>query len=590
VDSENWTSEYGLDNGAHLIVAGLPFFIIKEIVMKSLLLRMFFTVMLLISQSKYAVAGFSWGSGCEGGVGAFQQQIEHYGGDYEKSVTVGTIPSKFKNIYISLKSDQDVDIRLYGSSGEKIIHWPHGILRGPNKELTTYDGVSIEYSGYNGDGSGLGHEYIRITGTTSNDFIMKAFGYKAGYATVDYSWEGKDVCDTSSSTTRNSGNFHTTLSQDARSYLGLIPVGIDNPVVFLKATNDLDIELYDSETNEFVVGWRSKHIDSSKKITEIYRNDKITWSGWDGRYADVFRDTKSGIKELSEKGREYIRIHGKSKNGYRMYVYAYQAGSVAVEYSWGVNPVYAGILGMGTDYLMSESNSNPSIYSAINGVMSEVMTYFYGFSYAGYGHTEEQANQIANGINISYANGDSFIPGNNMKGQVGIAIKLSNYARGSGDINIFSSGNVQYIYNKIKSQISENSNNVVFVSGHSSGGGDAQDILWKFNGIGQSIKSSFQIDSTEIELSNWGDARIPPNTEHAYNYYSTWLGEGNIYADDASKTTIENNPIDNPKCNTDGKGLCMESAHEAIDNDIKVWGDILIKMKNYAGIKFDFLE
>ena len=543
-----------------------------------------------------AYATFDWGSGCEGGSGTFQQQIVKNG-----IVEIGQIPSGVTNVYINLTSSDDLDVQLIDkASGDKIIAWAassseSGLLSGSSMAQTTYRGVAYEWSGYGGncssynwdlhnsDSCSFGNEYIKISGTSNRSLTMKAFGFESGYAKVDYSWDGKEGCEDTSKI-RSSGNFSATLARDKRSYLGIIPAGIDNPVVFLKATDDLDVELYDAVTNEFVVGWKSDHIDSSRKITGTYQNDKITWSGWNGRYGAVSNDTKTGINISSEQGREYIRIHGKSINGYKMYVYAYQDGSAEVEYSWGINPIYAGIWGMGTDYLKNDSNNNMLMFEATNGIAPSYMTRRFGDEYAGYGHTLAQANLAAQGYK-------------NMKGQIGIALKLSNYARGSGDISNYTSGNVQYIYNKIKSQINENSNNVVFVSGHSSGGGDAQDVLWKFKAIGQPVKASFQIDSVETEISNYGDAKIPNNTEHAYNYYEdeVWYvvvgpREARIYAEDSSKTSITNTYISDPKCNTDGNWTCTEDGHEAIDNDIRVWGDILTKMKNYAGIKFGFFE
>ncbi len=57
-------------------------------------------------------AGFDWGAGCEGGSGTFQQYIQAWNDDPENAVTVGTIPKGMKNVYISLKSDKDVDIKI----------------------------------------------------------------------------------------------------------------------------------------------------------------------------------------------------------------------------------------------------------------------------------------------------------------------------------------------------------------------------------------------------------------------------------------------------------------------------------------------
>ena len=48
---------------------------------------------------------------CEGGSGTFEQQINHYGGDYENAITVGTIYKDLKDVYITLYSDRDVDIK-----------------------------------------------------------------------------------------------------------------------------------------------------------------------------------------------------------------------------------------------------------------------------------------------------------------------------------------------------------------------------------------------------------------------------------------------------------------------------------------------
>jgi len=72
---------------------------------------------LSIISSSFLYGGLNFGGsneGCEGGTGkSFQQQINNYGGDLENAITVGPIPKDMKDVYISLKSDKDVDIRLY---------------------------------------------------------------------------------------------------------------------------------------------------------------------------------------------------------------------------------------------------------------------------------------------------------------------------------------------------------------------------------------------------------------------------------------------------------------------------------------------
>lgn len=105
-----------------------------------------------------------------------------------------------RGLYIGLKSADDVDVRLYDINGKEIIHWPNGMLSGSSTDSVSYNGVEIEWSGYGGDCEkyvwdlhngrrcSFGHEFIKIKGTTQNKFIMKAFGYRAGIASVDYSW------------------------------------------------------------------------------------------------------------------------------------------------------------------------------------------------------------------------------------------------------------------------------------------------------------------------------------------------------------------------------------------------------------------
>lgn len=122
----------------------------------------------------------------ESGSGTFQQQIA-----YKDIVEVGNIIPGLTDVYIELISDEDVDIQLYDGN-IKIVHWPSGILNSSNYQSTNYGGMTIEWSGYNGDGRGLGHEYIRITGEVDRTLTMKAYGYKAGYATVNYYWGHKN--------------------------------------------------------------------------------------------------------------------------------------------------------------------------------------------------------------------------------------------------------------------------------------------------------------------------------------------------------------------------------------------------------------
>lgn len=103
---------------------------------------------------------------------------------------------------IQLLSPKDVDVELWDKkTGKAVIAYGVGskcnhktsICNSANKKTIMYAGTKVSYSGYNGIKSAngyrtYGHEYIHLIGKTSRDYVMKAFGYKAGVAVVKYSW------------------------------------------------------------------------------------------------------------------------------------------------------------------------------------------------------------------------------------------------------------------------------------------------------------------------------------------------------------------------------------------------------------------
>ena len=130
---------------------------------------------------------YSWKAveGCvDSGSGTFQQDIVK-----NDVVSVGIIPAGKTNIRIDLTSPEDVDVQLFDGA-IPLVQWPDGRLDGAAKQTLQYEGTTIEWSGYNGgqSGSTKGNEYITIKGTLTRDLTMRAFGYAAGDAKVDYAW------------------------------------------------------------------------------------------------------------------------------------------------------------------------------------------------------------------------------------------------------------------------------------------------------------------------------------------------------------------------------------------------------------------
>ncbi len=278
----------------------------------------FFVMLLTIGVSS---AGFDWGSGdgdCSGS-GSFQQQINH-----DDIVEVGEIPAGKEGVYIQLTSDEDVDVQLYDVySGEKIVHWPSGILSGCCEQTTAYHGVTVEWSGYNGDGAGLGHEYIKIGGMTNRPFMMKAFGYRSGYATVDYSWTGTEGCSSGGPAESGSGTFQQQIAHDDIVEVGELIEGLNNVHIELICDEDVDIQLYDKDTGERIVHWPSGILSGCCEQTTAYHGVTVEWSGYNG--------DGTGL------GHEYVRITGTTNRPFIMKAFGYQSGYATVNYTWGNN-------------------------------------------------------------------------------------------------------------------------------------------------------------------------------------------------------------------------------------------------------------
>ncbi|MDX1451678.1 MAG: DUF6792 domain-containing protein [Oleiphilaceae bacterium] len=265
-----------------------------------------------------AFAGFDWGGASCAGSGTFQQAINQ-----NDVVLVGDIPVGKQEVLIELRSNEDVDIQLVDkNTGVKIVQWPDGILNGPTKDTTLHGGFVVEYSGYNGDGTNYGHEYIRIYGTVDEPLTMSAFGYAAGTATVDYSWQGTENC-VEGPARSGSGTFQQNINQNAVVEVGELPAGLNNVEIALISDKDVDIQLFDKETGTKIVQWPDGLLNGAGKATTEYGNLVIEYSGYNG--------------DGSNYGHEYIKIIGKLDRPLVMKAFGYASGYATINYSWGLS-------------------------------------------------------------------------------------------------------------------------------------------------------------------------------------------------------------------------------------------------------------
>lgn len=273
-------------------------------------------VSLVLLFPSVTLAGFDWGAGKCSDSGQFSQAIAH-----RKSVDVGVIPAGIIDLRIDLLAKNDVDIQLYDhTTGKKIIGWPKGILSGEGKQTTTYHQVRYTWSGYKGQNGKAGHEYISIQGATNKPLLMKAFGYQAGDASVNYLWRGKQGC-VDAPTANGSGSFQQYIKQRAVVKVGNLVKGLRDVVIQLQSKQDVDIQLIDSSNQQKVVQWPDGLLKGETAGTIQYKGLSINWSGYGG--------------DGTGAGNERIEIVGLLPNDFALSLFGYAAGEATVNYRWG---------------------------------------------------------------------------------------------------------------------------------------------------------------------------------------------------------------------------------------------------------------
>lgn len=265
-----------------------------------------------LAPSVARASGFDWGSDCSAGDGRFEQAIP-----FRQTVTIGRIPAGKRAVGIRLDAANDVDVQLIDvATGTEIIAWPGGLLNDAGEACTDYEGVRYCYSGYNGYGGlGTGHEYIRIEGDTNRELEMRAFGYEAGEAEVNYEWLAVPTCNEV-----GAGSFTQNILHNATVEVGTIPTGKHNVVIDLDANGaDVDVQLFDG--NEALIAWPSGQLNGPTEGSIEYRGMTIVYSGYNGINGNW--------------GHERIEIFGRVPSDLTMKAFGYQAGSAQVDYRWG---------------------------------------------------------------------------------------------------------------------------------------------------------------------------------------------------------------------------------------------------------------
>ena len=110
-----------------------------------------------------------------------------------QTVEIGEVPAGLHRLAIHLWSDEDMDIQVV-SGGTTVIYWKNGLVYHGDEQISSFQGDTFVYSGYNGDGFGPGNEYVIFEGFTSNDYKFLAYANEDGNIKARYGWIPVDSC------------------------------------------------------------------------------------------------------------------------------------------------------------------------------------------------------------------------------------------------------------------------------------------------------------------------------------------------------------------------------------------------------------
>lgn len=297
------------------------------------------------------------------GDGEFQVALNARGGAAE----VGVIPKGKFDVRIDLTSGVDIDIQIYDlddtntfSEGQAVVAWCQAStcnvgelgLNAGYKEIV-YKGMTVKYSGFQGDGTNFGHEYIEIEGESSVRMMMKVWAMDPGSATVKYSW-GEDQSDCCTGRDVCSGSFVQSILYREIVNVGDIPAGKLDVYIQLESESDVDIQIYDKDTyspypegHPAIVAWCPEPCNigvlngRGEETADYPPNFLSDLLGITPTVTNQNSYTYSGFGGVESKpGHEYIRIPGELKRNLQMKALGYRSGFATVTYSYR-NPLIA---------------------------------------------------------------------------------------------------------------------------------------------------------------------------------------------------------------------------------------------------------
>jgi hypothetical protein len=97
-------------------------------------------------------------------------------------------------VRIRLNADRDLDLQLYDGRAA-VLGYPGGQINSSGEVSADYAGMTISYSGYNGDGSGAGREWLEIQGPLTRTLDVYVHGYQSGSGYLEYESGASETAD-----------------------------------------------------------------------------------------------------------------------------------------------------------------------------------------------------------------------------------------------------------------------------------------------------------------------------------------------------------------------------------------------------------
>ena len=127
---------------------------------------------------------------------------------------------------------------------------------------------------------------------------MKAFGYEAGDAVVNYAWSPTNTCNE-----KGSGSFSQAIPYYDTVEVGEIPAHKVNVFIELDAgSRDVDVQLIDAVDGTEIVAWPDGLLNGATEDSVDYRGMNITYSGYNGRSGYLGRDGRGFHGDVNIKG------------------------------------------------------------------------------------------------------------------------------------------------------------------------------------------------------------------------------------------------------------------------------------------------